>query len=96
MNQMQTIRRQIISLLSEDEMSVREISKTLAVQEKDIYEHLVHIARTVSVQKKKLITRPFQCLQCGYIFKERQRFTRPSRCPKCKKSHLQMARYRIS
>jgi hypothetical protein len=94
--QMETVRQQMIVLLSEQEMSARELSQAIRISEKEVYEHLPHIARSVAAQHKKLVIRPVQCLSCGYVFKERKRFTRPSRCPRCKNSHLDEPRYRIS
>ena len=92
---MPTIRQKIISLLSETEMSAREISGEVGIAEKEVAEHLAHIARSVSTQGKKIITIPAICLACGYEFENRRRFTRPGRCPQCKKSHLQSPRFRI-
>ena len=92
---MPTIRQKIISLLREAEMSAREISGEIGIAEKEVTEHLAHIARSVSSQGKKIIIAPATCLVCGYEFGNRKRFTRPGRCPKCKKSHLQSPRFRI-
>jgi predicted Zn-ribbon and HTH transcriptional regulator len=91
----QTIRQGIIALLSKEEMSARELSQAIGIREKEVYEHLSHIARSVAAQRKKLIIRPCSCLGCGYVFQDRQRFTRPSRCPQCKGSHIQGATYRV-
>ena len=96
LGQMETIRQQMIALLIDREMDARELSQTMGIREKEVYEHLPHIARSVAAQKKKLIIRPVRCLACGYVFKERRRFTRPGRCPRCKKSHLDEPKYRIS
>ena len=92
---MPTIRQKIISLLSEDEMSAREISGEVRISEKEVVEHLAHIARSVSSQDKKVMITPANCLACGYVFENRKRFTRPGRCPQCKKSHIQSPRFRI-
>ncbi|MBW1710551.1 MAG: ArsR family transcriptional regulator [Deltaproteobacteria bacterium] len=89
------IRQQIVNLLSQKEMSVRDISQSLGIKEKDVYEHLSHIARSVSTRQKKLIVRPAECLLCGYVFKNRKRFTPPGRCPRCKKTHLSRPIYRV-
>ncbi len=78
---MPTIRQKIISLLSEDEMSAREISGEVGISEKEVTEHLAHIARSVSSQDKKVVITPANCLACGYVFEDRKRFTRPGRCP---------------
>jgi hypothetical protein len=93
---MPTIRQKIISLLSEDEMSAREISGEVRISEKEVVEHLAHIARSVSSQDKKVMITPANCMSCGYLFENRKRFTRPGRCPQCKKSHIQSPRFRIS
>ena len=92
---MPTLRQQIILLLSDAEMSAREISGQIGIPEKEVAEHLVHIARSVSRQDKKMMMTPATCLACGYGFENRQRFTRPGRCPRCKKSHIQSPRFSI-
>ena len=93
---MQTIRREIIDLLSRQEMGVRQLSGQVGIQEKEVIEHLSHIARSLAVKGKKLTIRPAECLLCGYVFEKRQRFTRPGRCPRCKKSHLQSPGFSIT
>ena len=92
---MQTIRQQIIELLIEQEMDVRELSQELGIREKEVYEHLSHIGRSVAARRKRLIVQPFRCLLCGYVFEDRKRFTRPGRCPTCKRAHIQRPTYRI-
>ena len=90
-----TIRQQIAQLLSKEEMSARELSKALGIREKEVYEHLSHIARSLAAQGKKFKVQPYRCLGCEYVFQDRKRFTRPSRCPRCKRSHIQEATYRV-
>ena len=93
---MQTVRQKVIELLTYGEMDARELSRELGIKEKEVVEHLSHIIRTLAVQGKKLAIRPAECLLCGYVFEKRQRFTRPGRCPRCKKSHLQSPVFYIS
>ena len=90
-----TVRQRIIELLGEQEMSARELSQRLGVREKEVYEHLGHIARSVAARGTRLQVPPFECLSCRYVFRERERFTRPSRCPQCKGSHIQTPVYRL-
>ena len=90
-----TLRQQIMTLLCDAEMSARDISGTVGIREKEVAGHLAHIARTITVQGKTLVVRPFQCLSCGYVFKDRKRYTRPGRCPECKGSHLESPTFRI-
>ena len=93
---MQTIRQQIIEFLSNKEMGGRELSQSVGIREKEVYEHLTHIARSVNARRKKLIIIPSVCLECGYIFEDRKRFSPPSRCPRCKCEHIQDPTYRVS
>ncbi len=91
-----TIRKEIAQLLSDDDLSARDLSQAIGIREKDVYHHLVHVAHSVAAQGKKLITLPFKCLTCGYVFEERKRYTRPGRCPRCKKAHLEVPLYRVA
>lgn len=93
---MQTIRQKIIDLLTLQEMDARQLSEQAGIREKEAIEHLSHIARSLAVKGKKLTIRPAKCLLCGYLFEKRQRFTRPGRCPRCKKSHLQSPEFYIA
>ena len=92
---MKTLRGQIIELLREEEMSVRDLSKTLHIMEKDVFDHLAHITRTLKGKGDRLIVSPYRCLSCGYEFKKRKKLSRPGRCPECRNSHLQQATFRI-
>ena len=85
---MQTIRQQIIELLSLEETDTRQLSGQLGIKEKEVIDHLYHIARSLAAKGKKLKIRPAECLGCGYVFENRQRFTKPGRCPRCKNTHL--------
>ena len=90
-----TIRQSIISLLSEQELDARDLSQELGLKEKEIYEHLVHVAQTVAASRGRFVIIPSQCLLCGYVFEDRRRLTRPGRCPQCRRSKLQNPSFRI-
>jgi len=91
----QTVRQKIVLLLNDKEMTAREISQAVSIREREVYEHLPHIALSALAQKRKLAVLPFRCMSCGYVFEQRKRFTRPSRCPRCKKTHLETPVYRL-
>jgi predicted Zn-ribbon and HTH transcriptional regulator len=76
-------------------MNAIEISQEIGIKEKDVYEHLPHVARSVAVQGKNLVILPACCLDCGYVFRDRRRFTRPGRCPKCKGTHIERPAFEI-
>lgn len=92
---MQTIRQQIMDLLSEQEMNARDLSQELHIMEKEVYSHLAHIERTLARQGKKLLVGPHVCLSCGFRFEERKKWGKPGRCPACRQGHISQATYRI-
>ena len=93
---MKTIRQQILELLTDEEMDARDLSREVGIKEKEVYEHLPHIARSLAAKGNTLTIRPSECLKCGYVFKNRKRFTRPGRCPHCRDSHLTSPFYHIT
>jgi predicted Zn-ribbon and HTH transcriptional regulator len=78
-----TIRQRIIRLLELQTMTARDLSKVLKISEKEVITHLDHVAKSVQPQKR-LVIRPCVCQQCGFEFRNRRRFTSPSRCPECR------------
>jgi len=81
---MGTLRQQIAALLQEEPMTAMEISRAVRIPEKEVYRHLPHIQKSVAGQGRELLVTPCTCRACGFVFKERRRLTRPSRCPRCR------------
>jgi len=92
---MPTIRQKITALLTETEMDARELSREVGIKEKEVYEHLAHINRSLAAKGGKLAVRPSECLNFGYVFKDRRRLTRPGRCPHCRQSQITSPVYHI-
>jgi predicted Zn-ribbon and HTH transcriptional regulator len=80
----ETIRQEIISLLENRAFSAREISACIGVSEKEVYEHLEHIQRTINKKEHNLIVTPSACKKCGFVFKKRERLKKPGKCPVCR------------
>jgi len=91
----QTIRQRMMALLSEKAYGTRGLSKILGIREREVLDHFAHIARSLSAQKKKLVTMPCRCLICGYVFEDRKRFTRPGRCPRCRCERIEEPRFQV-
>ncbi|MBW1814888.1 MAG: transcriptional regulator [Deltaproteobacteria bacterium] len=92
---MKTIRQQMIDLLEEEEMGVRDLSQALKIKEKEVLEHLPHIERSLKSMKKKIAIIPSNCFSCGFVFQDRKRFSRPSRCPRCRDTHIESPMFHI-
>lgn len=92
----QTLRRRIISLLIAQEMDARDLSRELGLTEREVYEHLAHVQRSMAAAGGKFSVTPGRCLLCGYLFEHRRRLTRPGRCPQCRRSKIQGPAFRVA
>ena len=92
---MPTTRQEIIALLTEEAFGAKDISRLLSLPEKAVFDHLSHIGRSVSAQKKKLVILPARCLACDFTFRSRTRYTRPGRCPRCRSGRISEPKFRI-
>ncbi len=91
-----TIRQRMMELLRRPEGGdVREHSQALHLPEREVYDHLGHLARSLKSQGMRLEVEPARCLDCGFVFRKRTKLTPPGHCPQCRRSHLQRPRYRI-
>ncbi|OGP51387.1 MAG: hypothetical protein A2Y79_04260 [Deltaproteobacteria bacterium RBG_13_43_22] len=89
---MGTLRQSIIFVLKEQEVTAKEISQAVGIREKEVYEHLTHIARSLG---GKFILVPSACKECGFVFKKRNRLTPPGRCFLCRNEGISPPRFFI-
>lgn len=80
----ETVRQKIISALDGQTLSAKEISGNVSIPEKEVYEHLEHIQRTISKRNRNLIITPAECIKCGFVFRKRERLKKPGKCPVCR------------
>jgi predicted Zn-ribbon and HTH transcriptional regulator len=90
-----TIRRYIIALLEEYILSAKDISIYVRIPEKDVYGHLAHIKKTINKGNLHLVVQHAQCEKCRFVFKKRDRLTKPSKCPICHNSLIQAPLFSI-
>jgi transcriptional regulator len=79
-----TIRRRIISLLLEHPGTARQMSTELRIPEREVYDHLEHIRRTMHKGEYRLLVQPAVCEKCGFTFRKRERLKAPGKCPLCR------------
>jgi predicted Zn-ribbon and HTH transcriptional regulator len=90
-----TIRQKIIDLLENHAMTVREISQSIGILEKDVYHHLTSVEKTVKNQEKRMHVEPYYCMNCEFQFRNRRTFKRPSKCPGCRNGRIASAVFQI-
>ena len=90
---MPTVREAISEALKQESMDLREISKRFHLKEREALDHLEHVAR--SARPKRFILEPASCLDCGFVFKKRERLSTPSRCPLSRSLSVSPPRFKI-
>lgn len=91
-----TVRQRIVQLLQRNALTARELSQALHISEKDLYQQLPHLQRSLAARGQQLVADACECLACGHRFEGRRRFPPPSRCPRCHAERLRRPSYRIA
>lgn len=67
----------------------------VGITEKAVPEHLEHLQKSAAGAGEDFEIEPAVCSKCGYAFDDRDRLTKPSRCPACKGQRVEPPRFRI-
>jgi len=89
-----TLRQAMKELLAEQSYSSLELSQLLSQSEKEVVDHLTHLARAPGPGRRFQII-PAVCKNCGFVFRKRDRLTRPSRCPLCQQQSISRPRFAL-
>ncbi|MFQ5833209.1 MAG: transcriptional regulator [Candidatus Thorarchaeota archaeon] len=95
---MSTRRETISGLLEETKipMTAQEICNILGIKNRAlVYEDIEHISLSVRNRGKQLMIQPASCGKCGYVFTERRKIKKPSKCPKCRSQWILQPAYLI-
>jgi predicted Zn-ribbon and HTH transcriptional regulator len=91
-----TIRHEILALLKEQELSAKEISTEVRISEAEVLDHLEHIRVMIRKEKAHIVVTPAACKKCGFVFKKRDRLTKPGKCPLCRCEQIREPRFVIN
>lgn len=83
-----TVRHEITAAFAGGRLSAKDISQAVHISEKEVYSHLEHIRTSLAKMDQHLIVTPARCEQCGFIFKKRERLTKPGKCPVCRSERI--------
>jgi transcriptional regulator len=89
-----TTRQDITFQLSKESMSVREICQFFNIEKKEVIEGLKHISKSI-LPKRRLTREHAVCRACGFIFRDREKFSTPTKCPKCRHESITEIKFRI-
>jgi predicted Zn-ribbon and HTH transcriptional regulator len=90
-----TVRERLGRILHEGPANARDLSRRAGVRERDVPGHLEHLARTLARAGERLVVDPPTCLECGFVFRKRERLTRPGRCPRCQSTRTSLPVFSI-
>ncbi len=88
-----TRRQQIIEILQENRQTAQQLANYFQTTLKEIIEDLQHIQK--SIKPKKLKINPAYCKKCNFVFKERDKISKPSKCPRCKSEWIEAQMFEI-
>ncbi len=83
-----TVRHEIAALLEGSALTAKEISASVRLPEREVYDHLEHLRKTMSKRDYQLIVTPAECAKCGFIFRKREKLKKPGRCPVCRNEQI--------
>lgn len=92
----QTPRQRIIELITGTRRTSHQLAQMLGIAERQVEDHLTHVVKTIARDRtKRFILEPSSCPGCEYVFRDRTKLTRPSRCPRCHGEGITAPRYGI-
>ncbi len=91
-----TVRESLHQALLNDPVTARDLSKLVGIPEREVAGHLEHLERSLKHRGEALVIEPPTCLDCGFAFTHRHRFTRPSGCPSCRSRRISLPHFRIA
>jgi hypothetical protein len=90
-----TVRAALRDALRGGSLTARELSAGVGLPEREVAGHLEHLGRSLRSGEERLAVQPSRCLDCGFVFRRRERLTRPSRCPVCRGERVEAPRFAI-
>jgi hypothetical protein len=90
-----TIRDHLHKELRAGWVTTRQLSTLVRISEKAVPAHLEHLRKSAASAGERFEIEPAVCNKCDYVFADRDKLTRPTRCPKCKSERIDPPRFRI-
>jgi hypothetical protein len=92
----QTMRQRLVGLLTGSRLSSYQLAQLLGIPERQVEDHLGHVVKTIARDRdRRFVLEPSGCQDCGFVFRDRRKLTRPGRCPRCRSENISAPRYGI-
>ena len=90
-----TVRESLCDALREGPCTAKDLSRAVGIPERDVPEHLEHLARSLRARGEELVVEPSRCLECDFV-PRRHPMKRPAHCPSCRGRRLALPRFSVS
>jgi predicted Zn-ribbon and HTH transcriptional regulator len=92
-----TLRHALRGVLAAGPATARDLSREVGIPERSVADHLAHLERSLRREGLTIAVEVPACLDCDFEFgdRERHRYTRPGRCPRCHGRRLTLPRFWI-
>ncbi len=84
------------ALTGAEPRSVKQLSQDLSLSEREVVAALEKVTRSLERGPARLRRLAPRCLACEFEFSDRDRISRPSRCPECRSERIEPARFWIA
>lgn len=81
----QTPRERLMELLEKGEFDVEQLAEFTDRPVRDVLDDLEHVRRSAG---DRFVVVPPECRACEFVFDDRDRLDRPSRCPSCREERV--------
>ncbi len=76
-------------------MTAKDLGQAARMRERDVPEHLEHLARSLKAEGLRLEVEPARCVACEFVFRDRSRLTAPGQCPECRSPRVAPPRFTL-
>lgn len=90
-----TLRQQITELIKNRPQDAVTLARQLNIRPRGVEGHLTHIQKSVKANGGQFVIHPAKCGECGFTFRDRERTSPPSRCPKCKSEQISLPTFEV-
>jgi hypothetical protein len=92
-----TRRQKLLDLLEHESRTFDGLAAELRTSTKVLETDLRSLERSLKAKGRRIVVEPAICIDCGFVFRGRdsKRFHDPSKCPRCRGTHLQPGRLSI-
>lgn len=97
---METIRERLAKVLleSREPLTIYQLQALVNTELKpsELYDELEHVKKTLKRMGYRLEIVPATCKKCGYVFSDREKLKKPSRCPRCKSERIEPPKFFVT